>query len=261
VKTQLAGDELRQVSFESSTYNSAVLIDDVSFRYPGGRDYIFRKLRFEIPPGELVLVIGGAATGKTTLSRLLVGRIMPNRGRINIGDVELMRLPAEVRAELVGYLPQHTELFSGTVRQNIARMSDGAFEDIVAAARRAGAHEAILRLPQGYDTEISDDISGLSGSERKRIALARAFYRSPRLVVLDEPAANLDRPSRRVLEVAVRELKKEGVSIVMTQTGRSPRLEKIADKVVTLGGRFPLVTSSGVTEDRPSDERRSEALA
>ena len=97
VKMQLAGEEFRQVSFDSSTHNAAVLVDDVSFRYLGGRDNIFRKFRLEIPPGELVLVIGGAATGKTTLSRLLVGRITPDRGRINIGDVELMRLPAEVR--------------------------------------------------------------------------------------------------------------------------------------------------------------------
>ncbi|WP_048708999.1 type I secretion system permease/ATPase [Microvirga massiliensis] len=257
VKMQLAEDEVRPVSYHSSTYNSAVLIEDVSFRYPGGRDHIFRKFRLEILPGELVLVIGGAATGKTTLSRLIVGRILPNRGRINIGDIELTRLPAEVRAELVGYLPQHTELFSGTVRQNIARMSDGAFEDIIAAARRAGVHETILRLPQGYDTEISDDISGLSGSERKRIALARAFYRSPRLVVLDEPAANLDRPSRRVLEAALRELKNEGASIILTQTVRSPRLEKIADKVVTLGGRFPVITRSGAVEERPEERSQS----
>jgi ATP-binding cassette, subfamily C, bacterial exporter for protease/lipase len=257
VKMQLAVDEFRQVSFNSSTYNAAVLIDDVSFRYLGGRDNIFRKFRLKIPPGELVLVIGGAATGKTTLSRLLVGRITPNRGRINIGDVELMRLPAEVRAELVGYLPQHTELFRGTVRQNIARMSDGAFEDIVAAAKRAGVHETILRLRQGYDTEISDDISGLSGSERKRIALARAFYKSPRLVVLDEPAANLDRPSRRVLEMALKELKKEGASIVMTQTVPAPRLEKIADKVVTLGSRFPVITRSGGAEERSQEQCQS----
>lgn len=260
VKMQLAEDQFRPVSFDSSTYSSAVLIDDVSFRYPGGRDNIFRKFRLEILSGELVLVVGGAASGKTTLSRLLVGRITPNRGRIAIGDVELMRLPAGVRAELIGYLPQHTELFRGTVRQNIARMADGAFEEIVAAARRAGVHETILRLPQGYDTEVSDDTTGLSGSERKRIALARAFYRSPRLVVLDEPAANLDRPSRRVLEKALQELKKEGVSIVMTQTVRSPRVEKIADKVVTLGGRLPLIISSGVTEERSPEQRRSEVL-
>jgi ATP-binding cassette, subfamily C, bacterial exporter for protease/lipase len=261
VKSQLAEDEVRQVSYDNSTYSSAVLVDDVSFRYPGGRDNIFRKLRLEISPGELVLVVGGAATGKTTLSRLLVGRITPYRGRINIGDVELMRLPSAVRAELVGYLPQHTELFSGTVRQNIARMSDGAFEEIVAAARRAGVHETILRLPQGYDTEISDDTTGLSGSERKRIALARAFYKSPRLVVLDEPAANLDRPSRRVLEKALQDLKKEGTSIVMTQTVRSSRLERIADKVVTLGGRMPVIVSSGATEVMSSEQTRSEVLA
>jgi ABC-type protease/lipase transport system fused ATPase/permease subunit len=118
-------------------------------------------------------------------------------------------------------------------------MSDGAFEDVVAAANRAGVHETILRLPQGYDTEISDDEIVLSGSERKRVAMARAFYKSPRLLVLDEPHANLDQPSRRILERALRELKKEGVSIVVTQTAQSPRLQKYADKIVMLGKQNP----------------------
>ena len=146
------------------------------------------------------------------------------------------------------------------MRQNIARMADGALEEIVAAARRAGVHEIILRLPQGYDTEVSDDTTGLSGSERKRIALARAFYRSPRLVVLDEPAANLDRPSRRVLEKALQELKKEGVSIVMTFTVRSPRVEKIADKVVTLRRPSPTGNQLWRDEERSPEQRRSAVL-
>jgi PrtD family type I secretion system ABC transporter len=239
VRKCLESDYSADVSFAASIYSSSIALDDISFRYESGRDYVFRRFKLEIHPGELILILGRAATGKTTISRLLVGRLTPNRGRVNIGGVELMRLPPAVRAELIGYLPQHAELFSGTVRQNIARMSDGAFEDVVAAANRAGVHETILRLPQGYDTEISDDEIVLSGSERKRVAMARAFYKSPRLLVLDEPHANLDQPSRRILERALRELKKEGVSVVVTQTAQSPRLQKYADKIVMLGKQNP----------------------
>jgi ATP-binding cassette, subfamily C, bacterial exporter for protease/lipase len=255
VRARLSGDARGPVSFAGSTYSSKVQIDDVSFRYQGSRDFVFRGLKLEIFPGEMVLVIGDAATGKTTLSRLLVGRILPNRGRINIGDIELTRLPAEVRSELIGYLPQKPEFFTGTVRQNIARMDEGSFEDIVVAAKRAGVHDTILRLPQGYDTEISDNPAALSGSECKRIALARAFYRSPRLIVLDEPAANLDGSSRAVLRTALQQLKKEGASIVVTQAVGSSRLQKIANQVVTLGGRHPaLARSRPVATTSPSEE-------
>jgi ATP-binding cassette, subfamily C, bacterial exporter for protease/lipase len=241
VRERLSGDARGPVSFDESTYSSKVQIDDVSFRYQGSRDFVFRGLKLEILPGEVVLVIGDAATGKTTLSRLLVGRILPSRGRINIGDIELTRLPGEVRSELIGYLPQNPEFFTGTVRQNIARMDEGSFEDVVVAAKRAGMHDTILQLPQGYDTEISDNPVGLSGSERKRIALARAFYRSPRLIVLDEPLANLDWSSRRVLRTALQQLKQEGASIVVTQAIGSSNLQKIANQVVTFGGRYPAV--------------------
>jgi PrtD family type I secretion system ABC transporter len=262
IKKTIEVDHSADVSFGSTIFSSSIMLDDISFRYQSGRDYVFRRFKLELRPGELVLIIGRAATGKTTISRLLVGRLTPNRGRINIGGIELMRLPPEVRAELIGYLPQHAELFNGTVRQNIARMSEGAFEDVVAAANRAGVHETILRLPQGYDTEISDDEIILSGSERKRIALARAFYKSPRLLVLDEPYANLDQPSRKILERALREFKNEGVSIVVTQTAQSPRLQKYAGIVVTLGKQNPEVvytekTASKTEAQLPSTRLRS----
>jgi ABC-type protease/lipase transport system fused ATPase/permease subunit len=260
VKKNLETDYSAEVSFATSIYSSTITLDDVSFRYQSGRDYVFRRFRLEIRPGELILITGRAATGKTTISRLLVGRLTPNRGRVNIGGVELMRLPPEVRADLIGYLPQHAELFNGTVRQNIARMSEGSFEDVVAAANRAGVHETILRLPQGYDTEISDDEIILSGSERKRIALARAFYKSPRLLVLDEPHANLDQPSRKILERALREFKKEGISIVVTQAAQSPRLQKHADKVVVLGKQNPEIIYTEKTAPAPEAQLPSARL-
>ncbi|WP_457094626.1 type I secretion system permease/ATPase, partial [Microvirga sp. P5_D2] len=234
VKQLLSEEGEREASVAESTSEAELIVDSVSFKYYGRRDYVVRRLSIEVGRGELLLIIGDAATGKTTLARLLIGLLQPQYGQIRLGDVEIWRLPPEMRAQLIGYLPQHTELFHGTVRENIARMGEGKFSDVLAAAKLANIHDIIVRLPQGYDTEISEETTGLSGSERKRIALARAIYGTPRVLVLDEPAANLDRPSRRAMEAAIVELKRAGTSIVMTQTAPSVRSSRIADKFLTL---------------------------
>src|SRR5690606_3161997 len=147
-----------------------------------------------------------------------------------------------IRAELIGFMPQHTELFTGTVRENIARMGEGSIQAVMEAAKLAGIHELIVQMPDGYDTELYADEPGRSGSERKRIALARAFYRKPRLIVLDEPTANLDSMSRRVLEAALADLKANGSTIIVTQTTQQTRLARLADKFMILGGRTPEIT-------------------
>jgi PrtD family type I secretion system ABC transporter len=242
VKLLLSEEGRTDASVADTTREAALAIESVSFRYSGRRDYIVKRLSIDVAPGELLLIVGDAATGKTTLSRLLVGILQPQHGQIRLGDVEIGRLPPALRTQLIGYLPQHTELFLGTVRENIARMREGMFSDVVAAAKLANIHNVIVRLPQGYDTEISEDATGLSGSERKRIALARAIYGTPRILVLDEPAANLDRPSRRAMEAAIRELKKAGSTIIMTQTAQSVRTNKMADKFLTLGGKNPEIS-------------------
>jgi ABC-type protease/lipase transport system fused ATPase/permease subunit len=242
VKRLLAEEGDREASVAETTSEAALTIDSVSFRYYGRRDYVVRRLSIDVNPGELLLIIGDAATGKTTLSRLLIGLLQPQYGQIRLGDVDVWRLPPEMRAQLIGYLPQHTELFHGTVRENIARMGEGKFSDVLAAAKLANIHDVIIRLPHGYDTEISEEATGLSGSERKRIALARAIYGTPRVLVLDEPAANLDRPSRRAMEAAIVELKQAGSSIIMTQTAPSVRSSRIANKFLTLGGKEPEIS-------------------
>jgi PrtD family type I secretion system ABC transporter len=242
VKRLLADEGDKEASVAETVGQSALTVDGASFRYYSRRDYIVRRLSFEVSPGELLLIIGDAATGKTTLSRLLIGLLQPQHGQIRLGDIEVWRLPPDMRTQLIGYLPQHTELFHGTVRENIARMGEGRFADVVAAAKLANIHDVIVRLPHGYDTEISEEATGLSGSERKRIALARAIYGTPRVLVLDEPAANLDRPSRRAMEAAIVELKQAGSSIIMTQTAPSVRSSRIADKFLTLGGKEPEIS-------------------
>ncbi|NBJ10056.1 type I secretion system permease/ATPase [Microvirga arsenatis] len=237
LKAQLEIDHDNSVSIHSATSSSALVIDQLSFRYPGQTSYVLRRLSLTLNPGELLVITGGAGSGKTTLSRLAVGLLEPRYGQVRLGDVEVRRLPPDVQMRMIGYLPQHTELFRGTVRENIACMGDADFDNIVRAAKLASIHEVLVGLPQGYDTLIGEETITLSGSEQKRIALARAIYRRPRLLVLDEPAANLDRRSRNAMEAAVSELKAAGSSIIVTQATKSSRWNAMADKFLILGGR------------------------
>lgn len=237
LRKRLSADDVSQPSVEGQPENAPLILDQMSFRQPGDRSYLFSRLSLELAPGEMLVVSGPAGTGKTTLSRLLVGVLAPREGQIRLGDVELSRLPARQRAGLIGFLPQHTELFTGTIRENIARMDEGDFSAVTDATRLVGIHERIIGLPQGYDTVISGDNFGMSGSERKRIALARAFYGRPRLIVLDEPSANLDSSARRVMESALAELKSGGASIVITQSIHASQIARMADRFLILGGK------------------------
>ena len=244
VKRYLAEHEEVEPSVLPGTTEAPLVLDLVSFRHPGQRDSLYRRLSLELDPGQMLLVTGAAATGKSTLSRLMVGLLEPGHGQIRFGDVELVRLPEDVRSKLIGFLPQHTELFGGTIRENIARMGDGPIQAVVDAAKLVGIHDLLVHMPQGYDTEIGPETTGLSGSERKRIALARAFFGRPRLIVLDEPSANLDSPSRRVMEAAVKTLKEEGCMIVVTQAIQQNQMSRIADKFLILGGRTPEIVEA-----------------
>ncbi len=234
LKVQLSLNDTASPSIAAATSDAPLILERVSYRHHGQSKYVFRRLEVTVEAGELLCIIGASATGKSTLSNLVTGVLTPRSGQVRLGDIEISRLPPEELAQLVGYLPQEVRLFDGSIRENIARMGEGDFEAVVSAARLANIHEAIVRLPQGYDTYISDDAPILSGGERKRIAIARAFYGQPRLVVLDEPEANLDRRSRRVLNQALQTLKAQGSTIVVTS--QSKRVGESADKVLILGG-------------------------
>jgi PrtD family type I secretion system ABC transporter len=251
LKDYLADAKETRPSVLPGTSEAPLILDLVSFRYSGQRDDIFRRLSLELAPGEMLVVTGTATTGKSTLSRLLVGLVEPRYGQVRFGDIEVARLPDSLRSGLIGYLPQHTELFTGTVRENIARMGDGPLQAVVEATKLVGIHDLIVHLPQGYDTEISADTLGLSGSERKRIAMARAFFRQPRLIVLDEPSANLDSPSRRIMEAALKKLKADGCTIVVTQAIQSNQINRLADKFLILGGKSPEYSEA----EKPSRDR------
>ena len=231
-------EALKQVSIDRPSMQAddapALLqFDDVGHRYPYHRRSVFGRVTLTVMPGEVVAVIGPSASGKTTFSRLVTGAMRPRYGAVRLGDIDIARLRAHELARCVGYLTQEVVLFRGSVRENIARMGDGDFDRVVEAARLANIHDKIVKLAKGYDTEIDNDTQILSGSERKAVALARAFYGTPRLVVLDEPEANLDREARRALARAIKALSERGTIVMFTTlskvTGRT------ADKVLMFG--------------------------
>ncbi len=171
---------------------------------PETRQLILAGISFRAEPGQMLAVIGPSASGKSTLVRTLVGLWPPASGTLTLDGARLDQWHPEDLGRHIGYLPQTVELFAGTVRENIARFApDATDQEVLDAARAAHAHELILALPKGYDTELGSFATYLSGGQRQRIALARALFRFPPLVVLDEPNANLDRDGDVALSDAI----------------------------------------------------------
>jgi PrtD family type I secretion system ABC transporter len=207
-------------------------LDRVSYTPPGARAAVLQQVSFEARPGEVVAVIGPSASGKSTLCRIIVGICEPTSGKARLDGSELGHWNSEDLGPHLGYLPQDVELFSGTVRENIARMGDGDDKAVVEAATLAHAHEMIQRLPQGYDTNIGDGGTRLSGGQRQRIGLARAAYGIPCLIVLDEPNANLDQTGEAALAAAIQELKQRGSTLLIV--GHRPSTIAQADRILVL---------------------------
>jgi ABC-type protease/lipase transport system fused ATPase/permease subunit len=198
---------------------------------------LLNGIQFAQEPGQLLVVVGSSASGKSTLLRLLAGLWQPQSGTVRLDGADIAQWPRETLGRYLGYVPQYVELFSGSVAGNIARNSDPASRDaqaIVLAAQRAGVHDLILRLPDGYETDIGDSGETLSGGQRQAVALARALYGDPRLVLLDEPNASLDADGERRLNAALLRLKRDGVTVVVV-THRQAVLA-IADRVMMMRG-------------------------
>jgi ATP-binding cassette subfamily C protein len=183
---------------------------------PGDQVPLVRGISFRLEPGQALGVIGPSGAGKSTLAKALTGVWRPLAGTIRLDGAALDQYAPDVLGRLIGYLPQRITLFDGTIAENIARL-DGQADSakIVEAARKADAHEMIVRLPQGYDTRVSAAGGRLSGGQMQRIALARALYGDPVLLILDEPNSNLDNAGSTALNTAIRTMKAEGKSVLI----------------------------------------------
>jgi PrtD family type I secretion system ABC transporter len=207
-------------------------VEGVSYRPEGSDKLVLSGIEFSLAAGEALAVIGPSAAGKSTLARVLTGVWAPSTGAVRLDGASLADWPRDDLGPRLGYVPQDVELFDGTVADNIARLGRVDSNAVVAAAQRAHAHELILGLAQGYDTPVGEQGARLSPGQRQRIALARALYGEPKLVILDEPNSNLDGAGEAALAQALGELRKQRItSVVVTHR---PSLIAHVDKILVL---------------------------
>ena len=208
-------------------------VEYVTVVAPGGTKPVVADVRFALKAGEALGIIGPSGAGKTSLVRILVGIWRPAKGHVRLDGAALDQWDPDQLGQHVGFVSQTVELFDGTISENIARMSVKPDADaVLRASRAAGAHDMILRLPNGYDTPIGEGGEALSGGQRQRIALARALYGDPFLVVLDEPNSNLDNEGEAALLQAIVNLKARGAIVVLI--AHRPTVLSICDHLLVL---------------------------
>ncbi len=222
----------RSPSHTAGQVRGQLTVRQLSATAPQRKAPILDKIDIRFEAGEVIGIVGPSGAGKSTLARCLIG-IWPHiSGQVLLDGVDLRDWSRDELGPHIGYLPQDIELFDGSVAENICRFAEVDSEAVIDAAKRADIHEMILRLPQGYDTPVGQAGRLLSGGQRQRLALARAIYGSPDLVVLDEPNANLDDVGEAALARAIGELKAAGKTVFMVLHQRN--LLALADRVVVM---------------------------
>jgi len=235
-------DNERQEAIKLPTPQGRISFENVFFAPPDPRqqlkpgvvpNYTVKGVSFTVEPGEIVAVIGPSAAGKSSISKLLVGVWKPLQGSVRLDGADVFTWGREDFGKHVGYLPQDVELFSGSIKDNIARLQKHASsEEVINAAVLAGAHDMILRLPSGYETDIGVTGSSLSGGQRQRVGLARAFFGDPRLLVLDEPNASLDEAGQQALIIAVKYAKEKKITTFIVS--HRPEILVCVDKILII---------------------------
>ena len=219
-------------------------VENLTVMLPGVEKPLLQGLTFNVEPGEGIGVIGPTGAGKSTLARALVGIIPPTRGTVRLDGAALDQRDVDELGSMIGYLPQDVQLFDGTAAQNISRFVPEADSNaIVAAAKLANVHDMIMRLPDGYNTQLGENGARLSTGQRQRVALARALYGEPKLMVLDEPNSALDAEGEAALDFAIRQAMARGAAVVVIAHRPSalaaiPKMMVLSDgKAAALGPR------------------------
>lgn len=252
IQTAIENDEPKAEFTPLPRPETHLKLDRLSIAVPGSREALIRPFGFEATGGQMIAILGSNGCGKTTLLQTIAGAWTPHSGSVNLGGRELHAWASEDRGQYVGYVPQDVELLPGTVGENIARMTDCEAEDIIEAAKKAGAHDMILSLPQGYETPVGiAGIGSLSAGQRQLIGLARALFGNPVMILLDEPTANLDPAA---VYVAISNLNKVARSgaIILTAT-HDPKLISATQSVIVVreGGILTADTKQYIQASKP----------
>lgn len=232
VERLLDGGAQGERSFNLPKPSGKVAVEQLSFAIPSLQKVLLRDVSFRLEAGEALGIVGPSGAGKSTLARHLAGIMQPSRGTVRLDGADMTQWGRETLGDHIGYLPQDIELFSDTVAANIGRFKTDVDREVIEAARLAGVHEMIIRLPQGYETQIGEGGAVLSGGYRQRIALARAVFGLPNLIVLDEPSSNLDADGDRALAECALELKRRGSTVIIVS--HRPSTLANVDKILLL---------------------------
>jgi ATP-binding cassette subfamily C protein len=209
-----------------------LVLEHASFTPAGATKHLIADVSLAVEPGEAIGIVGPSGSGKSTLARLMIGIFAPTTGAIRLDGVATSEWDRTALAQHAGYLPQSISLLDGTILDNIARMQDSDPAQVIAAATQAGVHDVIGRLPEGYSTWIGGAGYALSGGQQQRVALARALFGAPKLLVLDEPNANLDHVGEQSLVETIEAAKRAGAAVVLIT--HRPTILAAVDRIVMI---------------------------
>jgi len=209
-----------------------VLLEQVVLIPPGAQAPSLKGISMHIEKGTVLGIIGPSAAGKSSLARAILGLWPLLQGKVRLDKADISQWNKQNLGPHIGYLPQDVELFEGTIAQNIARFNEVDSTKVVEAAQKAGVHEMILRLPEGYDTKIGVGGASLSGGQKQRVGFARAIYDSPKLIVLDEPNSNLDDQGEQLLVKAIQILKEFDTTVILIT--HRPSILQVTDKLAVM---------------------------
>ena len=214
------------------TLQGNILIDGICAYAPSNKSPILHDVSLHIDPGQAIALVGASGSGKSTLAKVILGIWPEFTGKVSFDGLEINLLDRQFIGPQIGYLAQDVELLDGSISENIARMSEVDHIKVIQAARNVGMHETILHLQDGYDHQITGKGGALSSGQKQRIALARAIYGSPKILVLDEPDSSLDEAGVKALELVLKDLKKAGTNIVLVTHRES--LLSFVDRIVEM---------------------------
>ena len=232
IRELLMANPLRAERMELPRPTGHVSVEGLTYAPPRSNKPILKSVSFRIEPGEVIGIIGPSGAGKSTLVRNIVGVLRPNAGTVRLDGADIATWPRVSLGQYIGYLPQDVELFADSVAANVSRFQQTRGENVVRAAQVAGVHDMILRLAEGYETQVGEGGMTLSGGYRQRIGLARAVFGSPSLVVLDEPSSNLDAEGEAALSECILKLKQNKVTVILVS--HRPSTVAVVDKILLL---------------------------